>query len=94
MTDPTTEEDFIELGNTIKKLPNEEQEKELDNWKKYFRKQCTSESNCKCGFAYHLYPTLQYIDPEHVLYLHCHLIFNGILAGNEMQRLTSNYLNK
>ena len=93
MTDPTTDEDFIELGNTIKKLPKEEQEKELDNWKKYFRKQCTSESNCKCGFAYHLpYPTLQYIDPEiralefgdGVLHLHCHLIFHGILAGNEI----------
>ena len=84
MTDPTTAEDFIELGNTIKKLPKEEQKKELDNWKKYFRKQCNNESNCKCRFAYHLpYPTSSTIDTDNVLHLHCHLSFHGILERKE-----------
>ena len=76
MTDPTTEEDFIKLGKTIKKLPIEEQEKELDKWKKYFDEQCDKDGNCKCRFASHLpYPTYSTIAT---------VGYHGTLAGNEI----------
>lgn len=53
MTNPKNEQDIIKLGKEIKKLPKEEQKKELDKWRKWFNDEC-KKHNCLHQFGNHI----------------------------------------